>query len=197
MPVAGYRPYDARRAANYERQRVSQPEWQAELTLVARLVSGLAPGVRWLDIPAGTGRFLPIYAAQRIVPIGLDQSPDMLTEARRKGRWAQLIHGSIFDDLRPLIGTVDYSLCLRLFNWLTPDEARAAFGRLADVTTQAIWIGLWLAETSGLPAKSAETHAEADVSRWMANAGWREAQRYILTPGADRQNVVLELRPCE
>ena len=198
MPVAGYRPYDAKRAATYERLRVEQQEWVRELQIIGAAVVAMPGGSTVLDIPVGTGRFLPLYADRGLRVVGIDLSADMLREARKKGTDARLLTGNIQHDLVQAVGGfVDFTVCLRLYNWLTPREAEAATTQLLRVTRQAVWIGLWSAATAGQPAASAETQAEDAVTGWIAAAGWTVALRHLITPGPHRKSAIWELHRAD
>ena len=195
MPVAGYRPYDARRAVSYERQRADQPEWSRERAIIAAAVATMPAGATVLDVPVGTGRFLPLYADRGLRATGVDVSSDMLAEARKKDLPVRLLTGDVTGDLLKLLGGfVDYSVCLRLINWLTPAEAERAIAQLLRVTRTAVWVGLWSADTAGVKAASAETQAEGEVEGWVAAAGWSVAARHVLALGPIRVNAIWELR---
>jgi SAM-dependent methyltransferase len=194
MPVAGFRPYTGRRAQTYERQRAAQPEWTREREIIVAAVATMPNAATVLDVPVGTGRFLPLYAERDLRVTGVDLSPDMLAEARRKATGARLLCGDVTKDLLQVLGGfVDYAVCVRLLNWLTPAEAELAIGQLLRVTRTAVWVGLWSADTAGQPAASAETQAEDDVTRWLTTSGWYVADRHILAAGA-RTHAVWELR---
>jgi len=198
MPVAGYRPYVGQRVRTYERLRAAQPEWTRERAIIAAALTAMRPGDTVLDVPVGTGRFLPLYAERGLSVTGVDLSPDMLAEARRKPTGARLLVGDVCGDLVKLLGGfVDYAVCLRLLNWLTPFEAERAVGQLLRVTRTAVWVELWSADKAGLKAASAETQAEADVLRWVGEAGWHVAERHLITAGPARTSAIWELRRAD
>ena len=67
---------------------------------VAGFLSQLDPGSCVLDIPVGTGRFIPLYNNLGLRATGVDASIDMLGEARamadRVGAEMSLDEGDIF-----------------------------------------------------------------------------------------------------
>lgn len=197
-PVAGFRPYVGSRVRTYEAQRARQPEWTREREILGAAVAQMQAGDSLLDVPVGTGRFLPLYAERGLAVTGVDVSHDMVAEARRKGTGARLLVGDITVDLVKIVGGfVDYAVCLRLANWLLPWECELALGQLLRVTRTAVWFGLWAADRAGLKAASAETQAEADVVRWVERAGWKVAERHIITPGTLRTSAIWELRRAD
>src|SRR6185295_18414018 len=77
----GYRKYTAEVASNYERDRQVEAHWWKEDAFIREHFRD-RPAARLLDIPVGTGRFLPHYKRAQTV-VGVDVSDDMLIEARR------------------------------------------------------------------------------------------------------------------
>ena len=71
-------------AHGYEAERTGGPEWPREQAIVERFLGLLPRGVTLLDVPVGTGRFLPFYKACDLRVTGLDISLDMLAKARSK-----------------------------------------------------------------------------------------------------------------
>ena len=59
-------------------------KWKKETKVIQKMVAGFDPGTVILDVPLGTGRFLPIYRSKEIQTIGLDISADMLKQAKNK-----------------------------------------------------------------------------------------------------------------
>ena len=69
-------------AKNYEKRRTKQGYWQVEQTEMRSLLEGLPRGLKVVDIPFGTGRFVPFYAEFGYDISGLDASGDMIEAAR-------------------------------------------------------------------------------------------------------------------
>lgn len=76
------RHYRGEQARRYDSLRAARPKWQQEQAIVRRFLEGLAPGTRLLDVPVGTGRFLPFCAELGLRSAGADISPGMIGEAR-------------------------------------------------------------------------------------------------------------------
>lgn len=70
-------------AHNYLQLRAQQQHWQLEQAAIEALAARFPEGTRVLDVPFGTGRFVPFYLAKGMVVYGLDASEDMLALARK------------------------------------------------------------------------------------------------------------------
>lgn len=114
--------------ATYEDTRRHKPEWPLEQAAVADLVTE-GPV---LDAPLGTGRYIDIYKAKGLQHVGLDISPDMIAEARRKHPDLNAVVGTIFKT--PFKdGAFSTAVCSRLLNWLEPDDMAKAVAELRRV----------------------------------------------------------------
>ncbi len=71
-------------ARDYERDRTAEPIWAVEQEFVAKWSSGIPPGSVILDLPTGTGRFLPLFIARGLQVHARDISSDMLNVIREK-----------------------------------------------------------------------------------------------------------------
>lgn len=74
--------YYGPKARDYEGRRTRQHAWDAEQRVVADLLRTLPDEIAVLDVPFGTGRFLPYYREKRMRVFGLDSSPEMIDQAR-------------------------------------------------------------------------------------------------------------------
>jgi len=114
-------------AGKHERslgQRLSN--WR-ERRVVAAALRWLGPITTVLDIPSGTGRFLPVLAQFRLRVVAADQAAEMLKGGRRYyDRFAhppQPLAGSAFQI--PLADeSIDAALCSRLLHHLALPEQR-------------------------------------------------------------------------
>ena len=131
--------YSGDTAKIYDVKRELQPKWQGENDIVERMLRGLPAGLRVLDIPVGTGRFIPLYERMGFSVLGLDISKDMLTQAEKKvtGAAVELREGDILNiDLPDHV--CDISVCVRLFRWISPEEVQTALRELQRVTRKTI-----------------------------------------------------------
>lgn len=69
-------------ARNYEKRRRKQPWWGVEQDQMKALLDALPDGLTVVDVPFGTGRFVPYYLDKGFTVFGLDASADMLAAAR-------------------------------------------------------------------------------------------------------------------
>jgi ubiquinone/menaquinone biosynthesis C-methylase UbiE len=75
--------YYGAKAAEYEQERSQHEWWHVEHRIVGELLAELPKGLSVLDVPLGTGRFLPIYANRQMKVTGLEISHEMIATARR------------------------------------------------------------------------------------------------------------------
>ncbi len=74
--------YYGKRAANYEKRRLKQDWWHVEQREMRALLDGLPRDLKVVDIPFGTGRFVPYYVEFGYNIHGLDASDQMLGAAK-------------------------------------------------------------------------------------------------------------------
>ncbi len=75
--------YYGKAAERYERKRKKQDWWHVEHEEMGRLLDQLPKGLKVVDIPFGTGRFVPLYRERGYTIAGLDASHEMLGAAER------------------------------------------------------------------------------------------------------------------
>jgi ubiquinone/menaquinone biosynthesis C-methylase UbiE len=71
------------RAKNYDKRRLKQEWWHVEQREMKAMLDSLPRGLKVVDIPFGTGRFVPFYEELGYTIAGLDSSADMLSAARQ------------------------------------------------------------------------------------------------------------------
>ncbi len=76
--------YYGDKAKHYVRKRKKQKKWHRENEIVRDLLGQLPDNLRVLDVPFGTGRFLPFYLEKDFQVYGLDASEDMLSAAEEE-----------------------------------------------------------------------------------------------------------------
>lgn len=87
-------------AINYVADRINHPLWNKEHNALDLLLSKIHDCVTVLDVPFGTGRFVPIYQMNNMEISGVDISPDMLAEAKK-------ILGNEFDTINVKVASAD------------------------------------------------------------------------------------------
>lgn len=70
-------------AEGYLHRRENHPTWAWEQAQVERFVQSRPSGLTVLDVPLGTGRYVPIYLQRGWRVLGCDISADMVSEAER------------------------------------------------------------------------------------------------------------------
>lgn len=135
--------YYGEAAKDYEAKRSHKPVWDREQRWVKKALSESGSGSRCLDVPVGTGRFFPFYRERALEVVGVDLSHDMLSEARQRalneGIEVSLKQASILE-LPFDYDSFDIAVCIRLLQWLTPDDADRAIAELARVTKGAVLV---------------------------------------------------------
>ncbi len=76
--------YHGADAENYLENRVNQDYWHLEQKVIGELIETYSSGIRVLDMPVGTGRFVPFYLQKKMDVFGLDASADMIAVAQRE-----------------------------------------------------------------------------------------------------------------
>lgn len=140
--------YKGRTAKNYEEERTNTTHWQREQQVVGHFLdeAELEEGSLVLDVPTGTGRFFPHFKARRYKTIGVDASPDMLSEAKQKAKeigYSDVdINTGDITDLQLADDSVDLSICIRLMNWLDYPGFQKAMSELRRVSSRFIIVGV-------------------------------------------------------
>jgi ubiquinone/menaquinone biosynthesis C-methylase UbiE len=128
-------------AGAYDRKRSKRRKWKKEMAAIRTLVSEFHPDDSVLDIPVGTGRFLPIYFAAECKVYGFDISEDMLSLAQEKNvrnagmALADAEHIPLPDK------SIDYVVCIRLLNWVTRPVFKVVIKELQRVARKGIVLG--------------------------------------------------------
>ncbi|MGM0567673.1 MAG: class I SAM-dependent methyltransferase [Elusimicrobiota bacterium] len=124
--------YKGEIAENYEKKRKKSFVWEKEQLIVEyflRKIIEVQPNPTILDIPVGTGRFLPVYNNLPVGEvIGIDISEDMISLAKKKlsktpNSKIEFRRGNVMD-----VSTYEFNpsviVCTRLFWWLHEKEVQ-------------------------------------------------------------------------
>jgi ubiquinone/menaquinone biosynthesis C-methylase UbiE len=173
QPYDGYRNYTAEVASNYEQDRQVEAHWWKEDAFVQEYFRD-RPAPRLLDIPVGTGRFLPHYKRAQSV-VGVDVSEDMLIEARRKlpllpaGAEGSVERGDVFA-LRFDDHAFTHAVVWRLFHLIPPALVAGAIAELCRVTDGEIVVQTYVAQTSAAVPRASYSARLARGLRRVARA---------------------------
>ena len=135
--------YEGVSASRYDDLRTGDPKWEREQEIVTGYMKSIAgPKSAVLDIPVGTGRFLPLYSSLGCSVVGVDVSADMLAEAEKLRSPSQSLQvGDITRlDVRDL--KIDISVCIRFANLVDLDTLSLAMKEVSRVTGSYIILGV-------------------------------------------------------
>lgn len=149
------REYQGSEAQGYDDRRTRDAKWQAEDAALAELLAVAAPAPSTiLDIPVGTGRFIPHYVSGNHTVTGADISQDMLDESRAKLATIDGHHISLdvadITNLTYADRSFDVAVCVRLLNLVDADFVTRAVAELSRVSGRLI-IGLRTYDTLAAP----------------------------------------------
>jgi len=185
-------------ASEYESKRQSEAKWCSEQEIVGAILEQISVAadeqLSLLDVPVGTGRFIPFYKEFGFSATGADISNDMLSEASNKaaelGFPIELKNDSIeqlsFDD-----GVFDNVLCIRILNWVDFNSLSRIFGELSRVSVRNLVVGIRVSEVEQHWA----IRSIADLFSYWGVVGYR-AIKAKLRPGRlkiHRETRVLRL----
>lgn len=200
--------YQGAEAQGYEERRTRDQKWQNEDAALTALLDVAAPSpASLLDIPVGTGRFLPHYAERGHTVVGADISSDMLGVAGEKlvtlaDHHITLEHQDItnlsFDD-----DAFDVSICVRLLNLVDVGVVEAAVAELARVSRSHLIVGLRTYDFASSPYQllwrtrnrltgqipKVIAHPAAVVDRVMAASGMKLNRKIEIHRGARRASI--------
>lgn len=135
--------YEGESAEHYDDLRAHDPKWQREQEAVRRYLHAVAVADSTvLDVPVGTGRFLPLYLELGCSVLGIDASEDMLNEARQVATGDQVLAQGDITHLDLDHSSVDVAVCVRLLNLVDLGMVQSALEELARVTRSHLIIGI-------------------------------------------------------
>lgn len=203
LPPKQYQ-YEGAFARSYESDRAIDAKWQREEEIVEDFLDRMTePSMTVLDVPVGTGRFLPAYAKRGLKVIGVDVSGDMLAEARRRVVEETLA----FDDIRLEIGNVtdldldtahvDVAICIRLLNLIGMATMQSALVELRRVSSGQVIVGIRTHGMAGAARRLARRvrrllrgeqaklaiHSDRATARAIRNAKLRVVDKALVAKG--------------
>jgi len=182
--------YRGKGATGYEARRQGKQKWILEHEGTAFLLPEGTETV--LDVPIGTGRFHEIYKERNITVTGVDTSPDMLKEAKKKG-FTDLHLGDIRNMPFPS-KSFDVSVCVRLFAWFEPEAVLQAMKEMARVSDTLI-INIRTNENESFCKNgSLWNHYRPDFTDWVTQLGYKIDTVF---PIGDNGNDIYRLVKCE
>lgn len=190
------RKYHGRKAETYESVRTKQIRWGLENDEVRRMLEMVKP-TTVLDVPVGTGRFIPMYVYVKTkVVIGVDISDEMLNQAQEKATRAVrrnriAIYLKNRDVLKMAIDPVDVSVCVRFLDLIEEDAMQKVMRKLMRCSTRAIICTIRLGPTY-IPKSNTATHHAKRFFTLIKKHGWKVS---IATPVFTQGWYIFLLKP--
>jgi len=156
-------------AANYETKRKKQLRWHQENQIVEQMLTTLGTKTV-LDVPVGTGRFLPLYRTLKLKGWGIDSSEEMLAQARKKpgADRLKLSVGNVLQDDLPKAQT---AVSVRFLDLIDEPAMLIAMDKLMAAATDHIILTIRLGDSYILKSNTA-THAERKFMLRIFKRGW-------------------------
>jgi ubiquinone/menaquinone biosynthesis C-methylase UbiE len=158
-------------AAGYEEFRRASKSWQAEDAAVRQIFDSidLPSGAPILDVPVGTGRFIPFFSSRGYRLLGLDLSPEMVAAARAKASSCSSCNAEISTGDATSLNlpdkSVDAAVSVRFLVHLELPTVETVLTELARVSRRYVIAHVRVREIG----------FSASVNRWVRRAigGWR------------------------
>lgn len=179
------RKYHGRKAETYEAVRTKQRRWTLENWIVRRMLKRVRPE-SVLDVPVGTGRYLPLYnvlGVKRV--IGVDVSSEMLVQAKHKAKFGgRTLVVLKQKDIREFeLDSVDVSVCVRFLDLIDEKAMRQVMMKLMKTSRRAIICTIRLGNSYVAKSNTA-THDAWKFRMLLKKHGWRVAkEEQIFTQG--------------
>lgn len=169
--------YYGEEAENYEKNRTQRKVWKEENAFVENSVKKIKPQAL-LDIPVGTGRFLPFYEQKQVkYVLGIDASYAMLKQAKRKKTKAVLMRGDAFTTGLP-DNAVDCVVCFRFLHWIKQEDLHRLFKEFSRITSKHLIFNIrfyrnedYAVHVNPKNGKEAYRHSETDFHNIRADFG--------------------------
>lgn len=165
--------YRGDQARRYEQARASKSTWKTENQIIERWVKH-GPV---LDVPIGTGRYIPHYLAEGIEYVGLDISTDMIAQAKKKDPGVDARAGSILQ-IPAEDGQFETVVCTRLFNWFDEPDMLKALAECLRVGRRVVF-SIRLGRPGSRTNSSTITHGRIALS--VALDGWHRSRWEVIS----------------
>jgi len=150
----------------YDEIRRPKERWRFDMAAVEKAMQGMTSV---LDLPVGTGRFLPVYKKVGAEPYGVDVSEDMVRKATENGfpncKVGDIINIPMEDQ------SVDAIVCIRLMIHLQPEDAYPGIQEFKRVAKKRIIIDARLGSSTTIPYRGTIMHSRKDFLRQFD--GWK------------------------
>lgn len=188
-------------AATYLEKRAHKPGWHLESLALASFISSMPSGLKVLDVPFGTGRFMPIYTAKQWQVTGADISEEMLVTARRYNPKKIVQYTELRGDVLEIpfhVDEFDVVVSYRFLGYiLTVEKAEQTIRKLASVTKSYMICSLqYLLEgaSSGAEDKMGHRMYWGQVESLLNSCQLQVVQKMDGPPHENYKNTIVLLR---
>jgi len=211
-------------ATRYDADRKGEALWGEEQDFVRRWIERLPTGATVLDVPVGTGRFLPTLIERGCHVVGFDISADMIAEARRSGTAIEAgIRLEVGDAEQMALPnqSVDAVICWRFFHLIPSSVMHRVLHEFRRVSRGPVlvqvlqvqlpaanpWAALknrlrpWYRRLRPMPVNqpwghiTSYPHPEQAIRAAFAATGWRVVEETRMTDSAGMPVKVYTLEP--
>ena len=171
------RKYRGRKAETYDAIREKQERWRVENEVVERwLIELRSPSV--IDVPFGTGRFIPMYRRMRHVQrvLGVDVSEEMLALARQKLRGYDRVELMVGDATGLGLREYDTAVCVRFLDLIDEDAMRAVVTELCRVARRAVILTIRFSAGAYRPKVNTAEHDRRKFNALVTRLKWRVSE---------------------
>lgn len=176
------RKYHGRMAETYETKRKKQQRWDIENSVVEKMLTKLSPK-SVLDVPCGTGRFIPVYDALKVKTVyAIDVSDSMIALAKEK--MEEVKHSRVTfirRDVRKLKPKyeAEVSVCVRFLDLIDEKAMYQVLEKLMERSTVGIICTIRLGPEY-IPKSNTATHNEAKFRKFLAKKEWKIAKSHLV-----------------
>lgn len=187
----------------YDAERAHTKRWAREQAAVKDYLDRLPKGLKILDVPLGTGRYLPFYFERGDSVVGLDSSHAMIDVARRRaGDKADTLETVVGDatNLPFEDGAFDLVVSTRFLRHILPFSlARKSLAEMARVTRSHAIIELgcndWRSHFVSESKPPRDRMSYADTVKLLESHGFRiEAETVTIERFYRKRRIVFLLR---
>ncbi len=141
--------YHGDTAAHYNIRREKNPKWRREFAALRNILSACRSDSSILDIPVGTGRFIPLYNSGFRKVFGFDVSLDMVRQAIAGYPAGKVYFGVGEAEKIPFCDkSIDYLVSIRFLNWISTEHLRHILQEYTRVARLGIIVSIRVEEAS-------------------------------------------------
>lgn len=164
----------------YETKRKKQERWDIENAVVEKMLTKLAPK-SVIDMPVGTGRFLPVYDRLKVRNvIAIDVSDSMIRLAKEKLKKIKYSRiNFLCKDVRKwkTNDTAEVSVCVRFLDLIDESAMYDVLTKLMKHSTRGIICTIRLGPEY-VPKSNTATHNEKKFRRFLEKQDWKIAKSH-------------------